>query len=106
MGGRRRGEVVNDRGDNEGGDDDDDGRGKFGGYRILASAGANGLVKLWTFRKEGGGGAKAKAGPTVRDGRSAARPSITGPCGTTESTTTMAVAAARRIRIWRRRNGL
>ena len=55
-------------------------------------------------KKEEVGGAKAetKAGRTVQDVGSAARPSITGPCGTKKSTTTMAVAAAaRRMRICR-----
>ena len=34
----------------------------------------------------------AKAGQTGQDARSAAQPSIMGPCGTTKSPTTMAVA--------------
>ena len=49
-------------------------------------------------KKEGGGGTKEKESRTGQDGGSAAQPSITGPYGTKELTTTMDVAATRRMR--------
>ena len=49
------GEEARGGGDDGGGGDDDvnnnDGLGELGGYHILASAGADRLVKLWTCRK-------------------------------------------------------
>ena len=60
MEGRRQGREVNsDVGDDE--DDNNGGRGKGGGCQILASAEADGLVKIWMRCKEGGGGG-GKAG--------------------------------------------
>ena len=59
-------------------------------------------------KEERGGNSKTQAGRPVRDGGSSARPSITGPCGKTQSTTTMAMVAASRrtiIRRGRRRKG-
>ena len=49
-------------GDDKDDNNEDDDLGKRGGYQILASAAAYGLVKLQTCRKEGEGGVKGKVG--------------------------------------------
>ena len=60
MEGRRQGEGVED---SRGGDEEDNNsRGEGGGYLILASVGAERLVKLWTRQKEGLRGEKGKGG--------------------------------------------
>ena len=53
-GGGWRGWVDN-RGGGGDNDYDNNSRGEVGGYQILASAGADGLVKIWVRREEGRG---------------------------------------------------